>query len=267
MKLPILISLLLSSSCSITNTTDTTALQQAINGNHRSEQHKSRDQYRHPQQTLEFFDIKPHMSVVEIWPGGAGWYTEILAPYLKDNGTFYAAHYSANSGIPYFTKNLKKFSDKINAQPEVYGKTIVTALQPPHYLTLAPNNSVDRILTFRNIHNWMKNKQADTIFKAMFDTLKVGGILGVVEHRAIKGSKQDSKALSGYVTEQHVINLAKKAGFKLTAKSEINANTKDPAIHPKGVWTLPPSLRLKNQDREKYLAIGESDRMTLKFVK
>ncbi len=265
-KTPLLLSLFLSS-CSMISTTDSTNIQQAINGSHRSEQHKSRDQYRHPQQTLEFFEVKANMSVVEIWPGGTGWYTEILAPLLKDEGTFYAAHYSANSGIPYFTKNLKKFSAKINAQPEIYGKTIVTALQPPEYLTIAPNNSVDRILTFRNVHNWMKNNQADTIFKTLFDTLKVGGILGIVEHRAVAGSNQDPKALSGYVTEQHVIALAKKAGFTFVAKSEINANTKDSTLHPKGVWTLPPSLRLKDQHREKYLAIGESDRMTLKFVK
>jgi len=266
MKLPLLASLFLVS-CTTINSTNTTDLQQTINAEHRSEQHKSRDQYRHPQQTLNFFEVKPTMSVVEIWPGGTGWYTEILAPLLKDNGTFYAAHYSANSSVPYFTKNLKKFTDKINAQPEIYGNTIISTLQPPTLLEIAPKNSVDRVLTFRNVHNWMKSNQADTIFKAMFDALKVGGILGIVEHRAIAGSEQDPKALSGYVTEQHVITLAEKAGFKLLAKSEINANPKDTTLHPKGVWSLPPSLRLKDQDRENYLAIGESDRMTLKFVK
>jgi len=268
MKLPLLtLTSLLLVSCTSINSTNTTVLQQAVSGEHRSESHKSRDQYRHPQQTLAFFDVKPTMSVVEIWPGGKGWYSEILAPLLKDNGTFYAAHYSANSSIPYFTKNLKKFTDKVNAQPEIYGKTIISTLQPPELLDIAPKNSVDRVLTFRNVHNWMKSNQADTIFKAMFDALKVGGILGVVEHRAIAGSEQDPKALSGYVTEQHVIALAEKAGFKLLAKSEINANPKDTTLHPKGVWSLLPSLRLKDQDREKYLAIGESDRMTLKFVK
>lgn len=263
MKLPLLASLLLASCTTI----NTTSLQQAVDAEHRSEQHKSRDQYRHPQQTLAFFEVKPTMSVVEIWPGGKGWYTEILAPLLKNNGTFYAAHYSANSSVPYFTKNLKKFTDKINAQPEVYGKTIISTLQPPELLDIAPKNSVDRVLTFRNVHNWMKSNQADAIFKAMFDALKVGGILGIVEHRAIAGSEQDPKALSGYVTEQHVIALAEKAGFKLLAKSEVNANPKDNTRHPKGVWSLLPSLRLKDQNREKYLAIGESDRMTLKFVK
>jgi predicted methyltransferase len=266
MKLPLLASLFLIS-CSTANVTDHNALQQAINGEHRSEQHKSRDQYRHPEKTLTFFEVEPNMAVVEIWPGGKGWYTEILAPLLRDNGTFYAAQYSEYSGIPYFTKNLKKFDDKINAQPEIYGRTIVSTLQPPKILNIAPKNSVDRVLTFRNVHSWMKNDQADIVFKAMFDALKTGGILGVVEHRASAGSEQDPKAVSGYVTEKHVIALAEKAGFTFVAKSEINANPKDTAIHPKGVWTLPPSMRLKDQDREKYLSIGESDRMTLKFVK
>lgn len=266
MKLPLLASLFLIS-CSTVIATDNNTLQQAINGEHRSAQHKSRDQYRHPEQTLTFFEVEPNMSVVEVWPGGKGWYTEILAPLLKDSGTYYAAQFSANSGTPYFTKNLKKFSDKINAKPEIYGKTIISTLQPPNHLDIAPKNSVDRVLTFRNVHNWMKNDQADIVFKAMFDALKTGGILGVVEHRALAGSKQDPKAISGYVTEKHVIALAEKAGFKLVAKSEINANPKDTTIHSKGVWTLPPSLRLKEKDREKYLAIGESDRMTLKFVK
>jgi len=266
MKLPILASLLLAS-CSTINTTDTTALHQVINGDHRSEQHKSRDQYRHPLETLAFFEVEPNMTVVEIWPGAKGWYTEILAPLLKDQGTFYAAQFSADTGIPYYTKSLKKFNDKISAQADLYGHTIVSTLNPPKSLAIAPKNSVDRVLTFRNVHNWMKSAQANNVFKAIFDALKPGGILGVVEHRAIAGSEQDPKALSGYVTEAHVIALAEKAGFKFIAKSEINANPKDTSIHPKGVWTLPPSLRLKEQDRKKYLAIGESDRMTLKFIK
>ncbi len=267
MKLPFLLASLFLVSCAAIPPTDQSALQQAINGKHRSEQHKIRDQYRHPERTLTFFEVEPNMAVVEIWPGGKGWYTEILAPMLKDSGTYYAAQYSNDSGIAYFTKNLKKFNDKINAQPEIYSKTIIGTLQPPNQIDIAPKNSIDRVLTFRNVHNWMRNGQAEIVFKAMYDVLKTGGILGIVEHRALTGSKQDPKALSGYVTEKHVIALAEKAGFKLAAKSEINANPKDTTIHPKGVWTLPPTMRLKDQDREKYLAIGESDRMTLKFVK
>ena len=246
---------------------ENTLLQHAIEGNHRSIEHKNRDQYRHPQQTLSFFEVKPDMTVVEIWPGGKGWYTEILAPYLKEKGKLYAAHFSANSDIPYFTKNLKKFEDKTKSQPEIYSNIAITVLQPPEFMEIAPAASADRVLTFRNIHNWMKHDQADSVFKAMYKALKSGGILGVVEHRAPEDTEQDPKAISGYVTEAHVISLAEKAGFKLIDKSEINANAKDTTFHPKGVWTLPPSLKLKGQDRENYLAIGESNRMTLKFTK
>ncbi len=266
MKHTLLASLLLFSFSAV-NASDNSLLQQAINGNHRSTEHKNRDQYRHPLETLSFFEVEPDMTVVEIWPGGKGWYTEILAPYLKDKGKLYAAHFSANSDIAYFSKNLKKFKEKINAQPNIYSKTIITTLQPPKELDIAPNGSADRVLTFRNIHNWMKNNQENTVFKAMFNALKPGGILGVVEHRAIEGSEQDPKAMSGYVKQCFVIALAEKAGFKFVGQSEINANPKDTTIHPEGVWSLPPSLRLKEQDKEKYLSIGESDRMTLKFRK
>ena len=266
MKHLLLASLFLCSSASL-HATENSLLQQVIDGDQRSAQHKSRDQYRHPKETLDFFELKPKLTVVEIWPGGKAWYTEILAPYLKDNGKLYAAHFSADSEIPYFSKSLQSFNKKMTAQPEFYEQVTITALQPPNALTIAPKASADRVLTFRNIHNWMKNEQAESVFKAMYDALKPGGILGIVEHRALAESKQDPKAKSGYVTEAYVIALAENAGFKFIEKSEINANPNDSTIHPKGVWTLPPTLRLKDQGREKYLAIGESDRMTLKFVK
>jgi len=237
-----------------------------VAGNHRSPQHKARDQYRHPIQTLEFFDIHNYMTVVEIWPG-SGWYTEILAPFLKDEGQFYAAHFSADSDAPYFRKSLQKFIEKTKALPELYGKMQLTVLQPPEHLQIAPAGSADRVLTFRNVHNWMKAGQAETVFKAMFKVLRPGGLLGVVEHRNPATVKQDPGAISGYVGEDYVIKLAEQAGFKLLDKSEINANSKDTASHPKGVWTLPPTLALKEQDKNKYLNIGESDRMTLKFIK
>ena len=245
---------------------ENSALQQAVAGEHRSEQHKSRDQFRHPLQTLNFLEVKPDMTVVEIWPGGKGWYTEILAPYLKQKGTLYAAHFSKNSDIPYFRKSLKQFKQKLSTD-NIYSQVFITTLQPPEFTTLAPKNSADRVLTFRNVHNWMKAGQADSVFKAMYQALKPGGILGVIEHRAPAHNIQDPQASSGYVTESYVIKLAEKAGFKLLDSSEINANPKDTARHPKGVWTLPPTLRLKEQDKAKYLAIGESDRMTLKFIK
>jgi len=263
----ILLSALMLTAINTTASADNTLLQKSIAGNQRLEIHKERDVYRHPQQTLEFFGVKDNMTVVEIWAGKSGWYTEILAPYLKENGKLYSAHFSANSDIEYFKTSLTKFKTKIAKQPNVYGNMELTVLQPPKHLNIAPDNSADRVLTFRNVHNWMKNAQAEAVFKAMYKALKTGGILGVVEHRAVAGSEQDPKAISGYVTEAHVIKLAQQAGFKLLAKSEINANSKDNTQHPKGVWTLPPSLRLKEQDKGKYLAIGESDRMTLMFIK
>ncbi len=242
------------------------ALKTIIAGEHRSVQHKARDRYRHPLQTLQFFDIQNYMTVVEIWPG-SGWYTEILAPFLKDEGQFYAAHFSADSDVPYFRKSLQKFIEKTKALPEIYGKMQLTVLQPPEHLEIAPEGSADRVLTFRNVHNWMKADQAEIVFKAMFKALRPGGLLGVVEHRNPATVKQDPRAISGYVGEDYVIKLAEQAGFKLLDKSEINANSKDTASHPKGVWSLLPSLRLKEQDKNKYLNIGESDRMTLKFIK
>lgn len=242
-------------------------IKQALEGSHRSVEHKARDVYRHPEQTLAFFDVQADMSVVEIWPGGAGWYTEILAPYLKDKGQLYAAHFSTDAKVPYFKTSLAKFLAKTEKRPDIYGNIKLTVLQPLQHMQIAPENSVDRVLTFRNVHNWMKSGHAASVFKAMYNALKPGGILGVVEHRNSSMGEQDPEAKSGYVTEDYVISLARNAGFNFLAKSEINANPKDNTDHPKGVWTLPPTLRLGAQDKEKYLAIGESDRMTIKFVK
>jgi predicted methyltransferase len=242
------------------------SLSQAIAGKQRSVEHKHRDKYRHPRQTLEFFDVKDNMTVVEVWPG-EGWYTEILAPYLKKHGKLYAAHFSADTDEPYFKKSLQEFIKKIKSQPKVYGKVELTVLQPPENLQIAPDGSADRVLTFRNIHNWMKGDQAAAVFNAMYKALKPGGILGVVEHRSSNLKPQDTKAVSGYVSEDYVIALARNAGFEFLDKSEINANSKDTKDYPAGVWTLPPALKLKEKDRKKYLGIGESDRMTIKFIK
>lgn len=241
-------------------------LQQVIAGDHRSETNKARDVYRHPVETLDFFGLRDNMTVVEIAPGG-GWYTEILAPFLKDNGKYYAAGFDPDSDQEFARKGAARFQAKLAEQPELYGHTVVTVLAPPHKTAIAPAGTADRVLTFRNVHNWMAAGTADEVFAAMYQALKPGGILGVVEHRGDPAVAQDPKAKSGYVNEAYVIALATKAGFKLAGRSEINANLKDTKDYPEGVWTLPPTLRLKDQDRERYLAIGESDRMTLKFVK
>lgn len=262
-----LLTLLFISYCSLVHATETpTSLSQILASKHRSAAHKKRDVYRHPAQTLEFFEVKDDMTVVEVWPS-EGWYTEILAPYLKDKGKLYVAHLSADVKSPLQKKMRQQFIDKLKAQPKIYGKVELTTLQAPDELQIAPEGSVDRVLTVCNVHNWMKADQAATVFKAMFKALKSGGILGVVEHRNSNLKPQDIHAASGYVTEDYVIELARNAGFEYLAKSEINANSKDTKDYPEGVWTLPPTLKLKDKDRNKYLSIGESDRMTLKFIK
>ncbi len=238
----------------------TTELKAILAGAHRAAADSARDQYRHPLETLTWFGIKDNMTVVEIWPGG-GWYTDILAPLLKDHGTYYAAGAGPES------EGAKKFQEKLAANPDLFGKVQVTVLAPPQELEIAPAGSADLVLTFRNTHNWMASGQAENVFKAMYTALKPGGVLGVVEHRGNPSMEQDPKAASGYVREDYVIKFAEGAGFQLAGRSEINANPKDTKDYPQGVWTLPPVLRLKDVDKEKYLAIGESDRMTLKFVK
>lgn len=244
------------------------SIKQAIVGDHRSDQNIDRNQYRHPIQTLDFFGLKPNMTVVEIWPGG-GWYSEILAPVLKGRGQYYAAGFSLIAKrTPNWRKNYqKKFEQKLKQNPDIYSKTIITDLSIPERPEIAPAGTADLVLTFRNVHNWMKGDYAQAVFDSMFNALKPGGILGVVEHRAKPGTSLNAMISSGYVTEEHVIKLAQTAGFKLQDKSEINANPTDTTLHPKGVWTLPPTLRLGEKNHTKYLAIGESDRMSLKFIK
>lgn len=245
------------------------ALEDAVNATHRTPNFVARDIYRHPVETLQFFELNPTLTVVEIAPG-AGWYTEILAPLLKEKGVYYAAHFPADSQAAYHVNSLKTFKEKLANNPSVYASVQLTEFLPPQKLAIAPANSADRVLTFRNVHNWYMaggDEAVEAAFKAMFTALKPGGILGVVEHRLPASRPQSDQEKSGYMHEEYVVRLAKKAGFVLEAQSIINANPKDTAYHPQGVWTLPPSLRLGEKDRERYLAIGESDRMTLKFRK
>ena len=239
------------------------ALKAAIAGEHRSAANKARDTYRHPYETLTFFGIKPTMTVVELAPGG-GWYTEILAPYLRDKGKLVGAAPSPE------TRYGKAFRERLAGDQALYGKVVPATFEPPTRYELGAPNSADMVVTFRNLHNWLGaggDEAILTTFKEVHKVLKPGGVMGVVEHRLPARMQQDAKASSGYMHEAYVIRLAERAGFKLAAKSEINANPKDTADHEKGVWTLPPVLANKDKDREKYVAIGESDRMTLKFVK
>ncbi|PCI52829.1 MAG: methyltransferase [Gammaproteobacteria bacterium] len=237
-------------------------LEQSVSGEHRSAKNKARDQYRHPVETLNFFGFTSEMTVVEITPGG-GWYTEILAPALKGSGKLYGAHYPDTGEDNYYSNSRKKLEKKL-ASNVVFSEVVLTDFVPRKQSELAPQGTADLVLTFRNLHNW-KDAGVEQVFKDAFNALKAGGVLGVVEHRLPAGVAPE-KAV-GYVSEANTIKQAKAAGFRFVAASEINANPKDMAQHPKGVWTLPPVLRLGETDKAKYLAIGESDRMTLKFVK
>lgn len=235
-------------------------LMAAIQSEDRSPKNIARDEYRNPAETLTFFQIKPDMRVVELSPGG-GWYTEILANYIHNPGVVIAAHFDADSKREYFRKSRERFEKKV-IEKSMYDNVYIVNLSSE----LAKEGSVDAVLTFRNLHNWL-GPQMDLIFSNSFKALKPGGLFGIVEHRANPGTSISDMKKSGYVTEGHAIKIAKKHGFILVAKSEINANPKDTKDHPKGVWTLPPSLRLKDIDKDKYLSIGESDRMTLLFKK
>jgi predicted methyltransferase len=238
----------------------------ALAGDHRSAANKARDGFRHPAETLQFFGLREGMTVVEISPGG-GWYTEILAPLLLSKGTLYTAHYGLNGPDAYYRNSLGKFLQKVAAAPAIYDSIIITQLQPPKYVTIAPAGSADMVVAFRNVHSWMGSDSAPATLAAIYTALKPGGVFGVVQHRALPGTSVKAMKKTGYVTQEQVLKMMSVAGFELVAKSDINSNPKDTADHPEGVWTLPPALELGDKDREKYLAIGESDRMTMKFVK
>jgi predicted methyltransferase len=240
------------------------ALQAAIANPKRTPAFVKRDAIRHPQEELEFFGLRPDMTVVEVSPGG-GYWTEILAPYLKAAGTYYAAvPPPKDPEAPAPGKD--KFRLKLTADPDLYGKITLTELGLDHF-TVAPAGTVDLIVTFRNLHNWINAGYAPAALNGFYRALKPGGILGIEDHRARNDVPQDPKAENGYVRQDYTIELAKKAGFEFVGSSEINANPRDTKDWPKGVWTLPPTLALKDQDRDKYIAIGEADNYVLKFRK
>lgn len=241
------------------------ALNAAIAGNWRDAKNAARDVYRHPRETLTFFGVKSNQTLVEITPG-TGWYSEILAPYLQAKGQYVAALAKASDPNSYGGRNNKALNDKFAADKTRYGKVKIVEFDPKAPSFGAPG-SVDTVLTFRNVHNWVDAGTAENYFKAFYSVLKPGGTLGVADHRAKPGTDLEKMKESGYLTEALVIKLATDAGFKLDAKSEVNANPKDTTDHPNGVWTLPPTNRHDGADDAKYKAIGESDRMTLRFVK
>jgi predicted methyltransferase len=249
-----------------TSASDFTAAQldNVLSGSWRSEANRARDVYRHPKATLQFFGVRPDQTVIEITPGG-GWYSEILAPLLRDDGHYVAA-VAASPHDGEDRRDDSTLQRKFAADPTHFDKARMVAFDPAAPV-FGPPASADRVLTFRNVHNWVMSDTAPAMFKAFFAVLRPGGVLGVVDHRADDSASLDSVKQSGYLPTRYVVKLATDAGFSLDESSEINANPKDTKDYPKGVWTLPPTLTLGEQDRAKYQAIGESDRMTLRFVK
>ena len=250
-------------------------LQQAVAGDWRSAADKARDPWRHPAESLEFWGLQPGWTVVEFWPG-AGWYTDILAPFLAVTGgkLYAAAQQTDDPSDPAAGQVVGAFRRRLADKPRLYGAVQLTAFGPSSG-PVAPAGSADLVLFLRNLHNWMAAGLAEKAFHDAFAALKPGGVLGLEEHRAIPGGVPDLLAADGYVQQAYAIQMGKEAGFVFDKASEINANPKDTKDHPFGVWTLPPVRRssLRGQpddptfDHAKYDAIGESDRMTLRFVK
>jgi predicted methyltransferase len=241
------------------------ALAALVAGDQRPAADKARDQYRHPLQTLSFFGIRPDMTVVELWPFG-GWYTAILAPYLRDHGVYYAAAMDPASTDAEDQRYNAQLHRLLDARPDLYSKVRWSVLAPGK-MDIAPAGTADMVLTFRNIHNWAWLGIQKDVFAAAYRALKPGGILGVVEHRNSDPDFEPTMPGQGYVGEDYAVRLIESVGFRLVDRSDINRNPKDTKDYPQGVWTLPPTFTLGDQDRAKYAAIGESDRFTLKFVK
>lgn len=247
-------------------------LKAVIHGSQRTARFVARDKYRHPDATLTFFGIRPDMRVVEVLPGG-GWYTEILAPYLRKHGQLIEATPSQYSGSPFSKRMAERFAHKLEAKPSVYGRVKLEPFELPAYMSLGAPDSADMVVTFRNMHDLIFSNVHGVTTDAMlqrflhsaYQVLKPGGVLGIVAHRAKADMPPAKSHLLGRLPQAFLIKEAEKAGFQLGGTSEINANPKDPRTFP--VWYLPPSLGQKNKDRAKYESIGEADNMTLKFVK
>ncbi|MCH8537106.1 MAG: methyltransferase [Alkalimonas sp.] len=251
---------------------DAQKLQYYANHSMRSEAHIARNTYRNPVDTLLFFEVAPQHQVLEIWPA-RGWYTEILAPYLKEHGQLTIAHHRQfqldedDAQQRFWARLSQGLSEQIETHPDYFGAVQQLSFDPPELVQLGQKGSYDRVLSFRNAHIWDQDGSLLQSLSAFYRVLKPGGILGMVEHRASRLSDISSMASEGYLDEAYVIRVAESVGFELLERSEINANPLDTRDHPRGVYNLPPTLVMGSQDRDKYLAIGESDRMTLKFIK
>jgi predicted methyltransferase len=232
---------------------------------HRTPRNVARDGARHPDGVLAFFGVRPDSRVVEILPGSAGYYLEILAPFLRDRGQYIAANRDATAP-PAYLADHQRLLDRLKAEPAVYDKVVVTQFNADQH-PIAPEGSADFVLTFRNLHNWMERNELEASLRAFHRALKPGGVLGVVDHRGRTDRSQEAQMKDGYVREDVAIALIEKGGFQLAGRSDVNNNPRDTKDHPEGVWTLPPTFRLKDKDRARYETIGESDRFTLKFVK
>jgi predicted methyltransferase len=247
------------------------ALRAALAGAHRSEANRARDGARHPYETLRFFGIRPTQRVVELTPGG-GWYTEILAPYLRPQGLFCTANFAKEGGSEGRRRARANFDARLAKQPELYDRLFSGTLPSGGRFgdiaaALEKDGGADLIVTFRNVHNWLEDGSLDDTLKACFALLKRGGVLGVVDHRAAPGTSIETQMKTGYVTEALMEARAQQAGFQLAARSEVNANPRDTKNHVNGVWSLPPTYQGKDVDRERFAAIGESDRFTHRYVK
>ncbi len=242
------------------------AIERVLGGEHRSAESRARDADRHPLDTLLFFGIKPNMTVAETWPGPDGWYTEILAPLLAGSGKLYGARRTSTAGNDFVAAGLARYSAKLAARPDLYGKVTVTTLGPAG-AEIAPSASCDLVVAAGGLHDWMSLGYAKQALDAINRALKPGGILGVVEARADPAKPPDARATNGYVNEDFAIRLIESAGFELLERSGINDNPKDTKDYEQGVWVLPPYLRQGSRDRERFEAIGEPDRFTLKFRK
>lgn len=246
-------------------------LEEAVKGEHRSTENKARDVYRKPVEALKFLGLKPDMTVIEVWPGG-GWYTEVLAPVLRENGKLIAAQYDMNGPYRYQRGSLASFFTKAATHPKVFNKVEVVEFSFPYKLNLTKPGTADMVLTFRNVHNLVADlygggAYADLAFSVWYDALKPGGILGIVDHMWDDPANEDPKARNGYISKERTLALARKAGFELVAESDILRNPKDTKDYENGVWSLPPSLAVADADKAKQIAIGESDRFLLKLVK